>query len=94
MSSCSIWRTPWRRHEGPGPQNLIAAFAAQPFAAHETVIRVNALGTAEFDADLRAAATCRADAVLLPKVDTGADLEAFAAAVGKLVDGPGPGCGP
>ncbi len=71
-------------------ENLIAAFATQPFAAHETVIRVNALGTAEFDADLRAAATCRTDAVLLPKVDTGADLEAFAAAVGKLVDGPGP----
>lgn len=70
--------------------NLARAFAAQPFAAHETVIRINALGTAEFDADLRAAAACGADAILLPKVDTGADLERYAAAIGAFGNGPVP----
>ncbi|RAS03568.1 citrate lyase subunit beta/citryl-CoA lyase [Cupriavidus alkaliphilus] len=70
--------------------NLASAFAAQPFAAHETVIRINALATTEFDADLRTAATCGADAILLPKVDSGADLERFAAAIGAIANSPAP----
>ncbi|MFS8976264.1 CoA ester lyase [Cupriavidus necator] len=76
--------------KGQARDNLASAIAAQPFAAHETVIRVNALGTAEFDADLRAAAACGADAILLPKVDTGADLERFAEAIGAIANGPAP----
>jgi citrate lyase subunit beta/citryl-CoA lyase len=76
--------------KGQARDNLASAFAAQPFAAHETVIRVNALGTAEFDADLRAAAACGPDAILLPKVDTGADLERFAEAIGAIANGPAP----
>jgi citrate lyase subunit beta/citryl-CoA lyase len=76
--------------KGQARDNLASAFAAQPFATHETVIRVNALGTAEFDADLRAAAACGADAILLPKVDTGADLERFAEAIGAIANGPVP----
>ncbi|MBP0618512.1 CoA ester lyase [Cupriavidus sp. LEh25] len=80
--------------KGQARDNLASAFAAQPFAAHETVIRVNALRTAEFDADLRAAAACGADAILLPKVDTGADLEGFAEAIGAIVNGPTHGPAP
>ncbi|WP_354682544.1 CoA ester lyase [Cupriavidus necator] len=76
--------------KGRARDNLASAFAAQPFAAHETVIRVNALATAEFDADLRAAAACGADAILLPKVDTGADLERFAEAIRAMANGPAP----
>jgi len=76
--------------KGQARENLASAFATQPFAAHESVIRVNALDTAEFDADLRAAIGCRPDAILLPKVNTSADLERFAAALGAVANGPVP----
>jgi citrate lyase subunit beta/citryl-CoA lyase len=76
--------------KGQARQNLASAFAAEPFAAQETVIRVNALDTAEFEEDLRAATGCRPDAILLPKVNTRADMERFAAALSIIVDGPAP----
>lgn len=76
--------------KGQARENLSRAFAAQPFTAQETVIRVNALDSAEFADDLRAAAACRPDAILLPKVNTSADLERFAAALGTIADGPPP----
>ena len=68
---------------------LVDAFAAGGFGHRETVIRVNAIDTADFAADLQAAARCRPDAVLLPKVSSAADLEAFAAAAARagLADG-------
>ena len=68
---------------------LVDAFAAGGFGHRETVIRVNAIDTADFAAYLQAAARCRPDAVLLPKVSSSADLEAFAAAATRagLADG-------
>ncbi|MGY2488976.1 HpcH/HpaI aldolase/citrate lyase family protein [Cupriavidus sp. CP313] len=56
-------------------RNLIEAFAAGAFAGQEAVIRLNALGTREFASDLEVAARCGPDAVLLPKVNRGADME-------------------
>ncbi len=76
--------------KGHARENLASAFAARPFAVQETVIRVNALDTAEFADDLRVAAGCRPNAILLPKVNTSADLERFAAALGTIVDGSAP----
>ena len=75
--------------KGAARDQLVAAFAAGGFGHRETVIRVNAIDTADFAADLDAAARCRPDAVLLPKVSSVADLEAFAAAAARagLPDG-------
>lgn len=60
--------------------NLIEAFAAGPSTGHETVIRINALDTVDFAADLSVAARCGPHAVLLPKVNCGADLQRLNAA--------------
>lgn len=56
-------------------RNLTEAFAAGAFAGQEAVIRVNGLDTPDFASDLEAAARCGPDAVLLPKVNRGADIE-------------------
>ncbi|RJG40868.1 CoA ester lyase [Mesorhizobium sp. DCY119] len=53
---------------------LVAHFANAPASQKETVIRVNALETGWGAADLAAAASCRPDAVLLPKVETADQL--------------------
>lgn len=50
-------------------QYLAEAFAAGAMTNRETVIRVNAVDTAEFAKDIDTLAHCRPDAVLLPKVD-------------------------
>ncbi|MET0508262.1 MAG: CoA ester lyase [Burkholderiaceae bacterium] len=44
------------------------------------VVRVNAIASDDFAADLAAVADCRPDAVLLPKVESADDLHRFAAA--------------
>lgn len=59
---------------------LLAAFEAAPPAAQRRVIRVNAVGTPEFAADMALVAQCRPDAVLVPKIDSPADVQAVAAA--------------
>lgn len=62
--------------------NLIEAFAAGAFTGQETVIRLNALDTSEFAPDLEVAARCGPDAVLLPKINRGADIERLRTACG------------
>jgi len=57
---------------------LVEAFAAGGFGHRETVIRVNAFDTDDFEEDLDTVARCRPDAVLLPKVSRPEDLEALA----------------
>ena len=57
---------------------LVQAFAAGGFGHRETVIRVNAVDTDDFEQDLDAVARCRPHAVLLPKVSRPEDLEALA----------------
>ncbi len=54
----------------------IAAVEAGGYGRREVVIRANSLGTPWGEADIRAAAASGADAVLLPKVQSAADVEA------------------
>ncbi|GAA4412194.1 HpcH/HpaI aldolase/citrate lyase family protein [Quisquiliibacterium transsilvanicum] len=56
---------------------LVEAFAAGGFGHRETVIRVNAVDTDDFEQDLDAVARCQPHAVLLPKVSRPEDLEAL-----------------
>jgi citrate lyase subunit beta/citryl-CoA lyase len=55
----------------------VAAVRAGGFGRREVVIRVNALETAWGAADLEAAAGAGPDAVLVPKVRSAADIEAY-----------------
>lgn len=64
---------------------LIGHFAAGAKAGVEHVIRINALSSPWGEADLEAVARCRPDAVLVPKVESAADL----AAVAERLDGEG-----
>jgi citrate lyase subunit beta/citryl-CoA lyase len=57
----------------------VAAAGADGYGRRERVIRVNALATAWGEADLAAAATSGADAVLLPKVESAAAARAAVA---------------
>jgi len=50
---------------------VAAAIRAGGYGHREVVVRVNAIDTPWFEADLAAAATCGANAVLLPKVESG-----------------------
>jgi citrate lyase subunit beta/citryl-CoA lyase len=58
-----------------------AALAAGGYGHRERVVRVNGLATAWGAADLAAAARSGADAVLLPKVESAADVRAAEAAL-------------
>jgi citrate lyase subunit beta/citryl-CoA lyase len=58
---------------------LIGHFAAGPKAGVEHVIRINALSSPWGKADLEAVAQCKPDAVLVPKVESAADLDEVAA---------------
>ena len=58
--------------------SLVAQLAENPTSRIETVIRVNAVGTADFEADLKAVAISKPNGVLLPKVDSVDDLHVFA----------------
>jgi citrate lyase subunit beta/citryl-CoA lyase len=53
---------------------VAAATAARRFGRREVVIRVNALDTPWFAADLRAAAAAGPDAILVPKIVSAGDL--------------------
>ena len=63
---------------------LATALATGGYGARMKIVRINALNTEWGEADARAAAQMGADAVLLPKVDTPADLDALAALTGDL----------
>jgi len=56
---------------------LVTHLAEHRQPATETVIRVNAMNTADIDADLATVARGRPDAVLLPKVGSADDLQDF-----------------
>ncbi len=57
-------------------EQVIAAVKAGGYGRREIIIRVNALGTPWGEADLKAAANAGADAILIPKVQSPADLDA------------------
>ena len=63
--------------------NAIEAVRAGGFGTRELVIRVNALGTPWGDADLAAAATSGADAILAPKVSDAASVGRYHAALAR-----------
>lgn len=57
-------------------EQVVAAVKGGGYGGREIVIRVNALATPWGEADLRAAAGAGADAILIPKVQAPADLDA------------------
>jgi citrate lyase subunit beta / citryl-CoA lyase len=67
----------------------VAMVKAGGYSRREVVIRVNGLGTAWGEADLRAAASSAADAVLLPKVQSPDDLHAARAVLSAAGARPG-----
>ncbi len=60
--------------------SLVEALAATQSAGFERVVRINAIGSEDFEADLESLARGQPDAVLLPKVESVDDLERFAEA--------------
>jgi len=68
--------------EKAAARGALAAALAQDYGARAKIVRINALDTEWGLADI--AATKGADAVLLPKVNSAADVEALAALVGDL----------
>lgn len=58
-------------------QNLVEAFASAGDAEQERVVRVNAVGTADFALDMEAARGCSPDAVLLPKLESAEAIAEF-----------------
>ncbi|WP_422649863.1 hypothetical protein OJJOAM_004404 [Cupriavidus sp. H18C1] len=70
--------------KGAARAQLAQALSAGRPANQEIVLRVDALGTAEFEQDLMLAASARVDAVLLPKVGDDSDVVAFAGACAAL----------
>ncbi len=63
---------------------LAAALAEGGYGARVKIVRINGLETEWGRADAAAVATMDCDAILLPKVDTPADLDALAAITGDL----------
>jgi citrate lyase subunit beta/citryl-CoA lyase len=57
------------------------AISSHSYQPREVVVRINGVGTDWHDDDLAAVARSGADGVLVPKVDTGAQVEALAAAL-------------
>jgi len=62
---------------------VVAAVKAGGFGRREVAIRVNGLDTPWADADLAAAATSGADAVLVPKISAATDIHDVIARLGK-----------
>ena len=63
---------------------LAAALAQGGYGARVKIVRINGLDTAWGRADAEAAAKMGADAILLPKVDSPADLDALADIAGDI----------
>jgi citrate lyase subunit beta/citryl-CoA lyase len=59
----------------------VAAVRAGGFGRREVVVRVNALATPWGEADLAAVAEAGPDAILVPKIGSAADVEAYDAAI-------------
>ena len=59
-------------------QQIVEAVTAGGYGSREVVIRVNGLDTPWGEADIAAAVTARPDAILIPKVNSLADLERVA----------------
>lgn len=64
-----------------GRARVVEATRSGIHAPREVVIRVNAVGTEWYDDDVAAVATAGADAVLVPKVESAAQVEAVEAAL-------------
>ncbi|WP_164865373.1 MULTISPECIES: HpcH/HpaI aldolase/citrate lyase family protein [Rhizobium/Agrobacterium group] len=60
--------------KGKARDNLQKLFSEGPFAAGETIIRINPFSTPDGKADLELVLSCRPDAILLPKVEQPADI--------------------
>lgn len=61
--------------EKPGAREKLASiFANRPSGIHEMIVRINALSSQWGSDDLAAALACRADGILLPKVETPRDV--------------------
>ena len=63
-------------------ETLAAALAAGGYGNRMRIVRINGLDTGWGEADAKAAATMDCDAVLLPKVESAAQVDALAALVG------------
>jgi len=62
---------------------VVAAAGSGDYGVREVTIRVNALGTRWHDDDVAAVATSGADAMVVPKIDSGADVDRVAAALDR-----------
>ncbi|KQX91996.1 HpcH/HpaI aldolase/citrate lyase family protein [Variovorax sp. Root473] len=62
-------------------RNLETFFAAPKEGTQERVIRVNAIDTTDFEADMATVAACRPDAVLVPKLSSPGDFAVIASAL-------------
>jgi citrate lyase subunit beta/citryl-CoA lyase len=62
-------------------EQVVAAVRADGYGAREKIVRINALGSPWGGADVTAAATCGADAVLAPKIESQQDVFALVAAL-------------
>ena len=62
-------------------EQVVAAVKAGGYGKREVAIRVNGLGTPWGEADLKAAASARPDAILIPKVQAPGDLDAVRSAL-------------
>ena len=67
-------------------RKALAAFLAalEPGHGKTIIVRVNALATPHFEADVQAVAAARVDMVNLPKLEAADDVKACAAALAKL----------
>ncbi len=54
--------------------HLLQVFEAGRPGSHYRVVRINAIGSADFDADMRTVARCRPDALLVPKIGSANDV--------------------
>lgn len=67
---------------------IAEALRTLDFGRRERVVRVNAIGSPDFEADLAALPLDRIDAIMVPKVESAAELQALDA---RLADHPGLG---
>ncbi|CAM3007354.1 CoA ester lyase [Mycobacterium intermedium] len=65
-------------------QQVCEAVASDGYRPREIVVRINGLGTDWHEEDLAAVAECGADAVLVPKVDTGQQVQALVTRLDRL----------
>ncbi|WP_418593059.1 HpcH/HpaI aldolase/citrate lyase family protein [Ponticoccus sp. (in: a-proteobacteria)] len=69
--------------EKPAARDTLKAALAQSYGNRVRIVRINGLDTEWGEADARAADAMDCDAVLLPKVESAADLDALAALTSK-----------